>query len=464
VPRLVTGTLSTLFIAAACASVPVAAAPTSEAPSQLELQPADRVLVLAPHPDDETIGAGGLIQKALELNCRVHVAWLTNGDFNEWSFIRFSHRPAITPAEILAMGRRRESEARLASSRLGLSPRQLTFLGYPDHGTLAIWRSHWNRLSPYRALLSSANSVPYPSALHPSAPYTGRSILEDLESVIRSFEPTVIAVSHPADHHPDHRALYLFTRFALWDLDLMGRVRLVPYLVHYPGWPESSTSSPSSPLQPPPTLNGISWKSLPLTSHEVAIKAAALQEHRTQLASGRKFLTRFLRPNELFGDFDEIVLPSTSTVTELPLSAPGSPELPTEDLMQTSALRHPGLIRELRLRRHDADLVFEISLTRSLRLGDKVVLELAGWRRGPRPVAPTELTSTVEFDHLRLRTLRPRPHGSGATLRRSGRRLTLRVPLSNLDSPSRLLMDLRLESVEKTTHLLPIRVISLPSD
>ncbi|MDD2752711.1 MAG: PIG-L family deacetylase, partial [Candidatus Omnitrophica bacterium] len=47
----------------------------------------DRVLVLAPHPDDEAIGCAGIIQEALAKNANLHVVYLTNGDHNEFAFI-----------------------------------------------------------------------------------------------------------------------------------------------------------------------------------------------------------------------------------------------------------------------------------------------------------------------------------------------------------------------------------------
>src|SRR5437764_4809009 len=39
-----------------------------------------RILVLAPHCDDETLGAGGYMAMAARLGARVRVVMLTNGD------------------------------------------------------------------------------------------------------------------------------------------------------------------------------------------------------------------------------------------------------------------------------------------------------------------------------------------------------------------------------------------------
>ncbi len=48
---------------------------------------ADRVLILAPHPDDEDIGCAGVIQRALKSGAKVKIMYLTNGDHNEFAFI-----------------------------------------------------------------------------------------------------------------------------------------------------------------------------------------------------------------------------------------------------------------------------------------------------------------------------------------------------------------------------------------
>lgn len=449
-----------LFVAAWTALFVPAAHSASTAP--LELSSADRLLVLAPHPDDETIGAGGLIQEALRRGCAVHVAWLTNGDFNEWSFLRFSHRPTLTPSQVLSMGRRREDEARLAAERLGLSPEQMTFLGYPDHGTLAIWRGHWDPNSPYRALLTRATAVPYAAALRPGAPYTGRDILRDLETIIRSFNPTVVALSHPADHHPDHRALYLFTRIALWDLGSKSPVRLAPYLVHYPGWPPArGMSALNTELSPPASLQDIAWESLPLTEDELTTKTAALEEHRTQMASGRAFLRRFLRSNELFGDFDVVRLPPPEAERELPVAAPGPPELPTEDITQPAPSHHAPTIRTLSVGQEDSELAFQVVLNRPLRQSEELQIELAGWRPGAPPCTPVQLSYRIGPLDARLRAMNSSGGRPSLSLRRQGKRLSLRVQLADLGHPSRLLLTVQTRSDRLVTHLLPTRVINL---
>src|SRR5215831_11579943 len=49
-------------------------------PLALEVNPATRLLVFAPHPDDEVLGAAGLIARVRSQGGAVHVVLLTSGD------------------------------------------------------------------------------------------------------------------------------------------------------------------------------------------------------------------------------------------------------------------------------------------------------------------------------------------------------------------------------------------------
>ena len=43
-----------------------------------------RTIILAPHPDDDVIAAGGLIQRVLAARGEVHVVFITDGENNPW--------------------------------------------------------------------------------------------------------------------------------------------------------------------------------------------------------------------------------------------------------------------------------------------------------------------------------------------------------------------------------------------
>ncbi len=45
----------------------------------LELFRSKRVVIVAPHPDDEVLGCGGLMQQLITLNCKIVVLAVSNG-------------------------------------------------------------------------------------------------------------------------------------------------------------------------------------------------------------------------------------------------------------------------------------------------------------------------------------------------------------------------------------------------
>jgi N-acetylglucosamine malate deacetylase 1 len=83
------------------------------------------LLVIAPHPDDETLGCGGLIARQLRARAPVHVVFITNGEA--------SHRghPTMTAEEV---ARSRRAEALAALEVLGATDAVAvcTFLAAPD--------------------------------------------------------------------------------------------------------------------------------------------------------------------------------------------------------------------------------------------------------------------------------------------------------------------------------------------
>jgi LmbE family N-acetylglucosaminyl deacetylase len=117
----------------------------------------ERLLVLAPHPDDEVIGCGGVVAHHLNGGSRVRVVVATDGG------------QAGAPAT-------REKESRKALSLLcsaGNPAGETTFLGYPDR-----------ELAAHRDELS-----------------------QRLASILREYRPDLILVASPIEFHPDHLAL-----------------------------------------------------------------------------------------------------------------------------------------------------------------------------------------------------------------------------------------------------------------
>ncbi len=79
------------------------------------------VLVVAPHPDDEVLGVGGLLARLAQSGARLQVAAVTDGD------AAYPHSRCITPAEL---GRVRTLESAAACAVLGVAPPAR--FGFPD--------------------------------------------------------------------------------------------------------------------------------------------------------------------------------------------------------------------------------------------------------------------------------------------------------------------------------------------
>lgn len=271
----------------------------------------DRILVLAPHPDDESIGTAGVIQKALEKGARLRVVCFTNGEHNELSFIVYEKRLTLRKGEFIYMGEVRRKETISAMKSLRMDQNDIVFLGYPDFGTLDIFTKYWADTKPFKDFLTRISRVPYAQCLTPNASYVGESVLKDLKAIIFDFKPTKIFVSHPVDSNRDHRALYLFLRVALWDLE--GKIKnpdIFPYLIHVVGWPKPRGFHPDLAWTPPEKLkeSAIPWQELELTKEEIQKKYAAISFYKSQIEYNPPYLFTFARKNELFGDYPAIKL------------------------------------------------------------------------------------------------------------------------------------------------------------
>ncbi len=398
----------------------------------------DRILILAPHPDDEVLGCAGIIQKAVSRRIPVKIVFFTNGDSNQWSFMVLKKHPVVMPKAVEKMGIARQNEALEAAKRLGVVPSQLAFLGYPDYGTLAIWRSHWGKSRAYRSLLTRTRDVPYRQAYRPGAAYKGEEILKDLTSIIKDFKPTKIFVSHAADHNGDHRSLYLFLRVALWDLAKEIQPRIYPYLIHYRGWPTFKERN-SAYLEPPEDLKDqVSWQSNGLTSAEITIKQKALNAHKSQFQSSAKYLKLFIRSNEIFGDFVDIKIPRDDTPTML--STKKASESPSDGEGLTDVEKSVFVGVEWRYVWIEGDyLVMSIELSRALAKGVESSIYIFGYRSD-------RVFSQMPKIHIRLGVLSYSVYDQNQRLprktidvTRQAKIITIKVPLKVLGRPDRVL-------------------------
>src|SRR2546429_9091568 len=111
------------LLAAAALAVRAAgctAAPATAAPSLPSLDAQTSLLVVAPHPDDETLCCAGVIQRVVRVGGRASVVWITSGDASELDLLLIEKSPFVKPQTARALAATRTREAREASARLGV--------------------------------------------------------------------------------------------------------------------------------------------------------------------------------------------------------------------------------------------------------------------------------------------------------------------------------------------------------
>ena len=298
-------------------------------PLDIDITAATRLLVIAPHPDDETLATSGLMQRVIARGGAVHVVWMTSGDgFPEGveTADGISHPRA---RDYRIYGTLREQEARTASRAVGLRNRSLSFLGFPDGGLCELASTYLSAKGrAFESPFTARFSPPLAEQVIRGVRYRGTDVRRELERLLVEFAPTVVASVHPEDEHPDHCSTHIFVHDALDALAAQGRARprLLHYLVHYGDWPLAPWDGSDRELYPPdgfPPAEG-RWVSLALTPDEAAAKKQAVLLYRSQMAVIGRFLRAFARDNELYLEGEPGSLPEcwcqngVNVATELP--------------------------------------------------------------------------------------------------------------------------------------------------
>jgi len=214
-----------------------------------------RLLILAPHCDDETLSSAGLILAAQRAGIQVRVVIATNGDGFLFATMRDFRKIYPTHSDYIRMGVFRQQESLAALAMLGVHPDQVTFLSYPDRGTPSLWNDNWAVTNPYRSPYTGDTKSPYAITYNPSSVYAGAHYLADATSILETYRPDLIVYPHPQDVHPDHWGLNVFTRLALTLIrhnDPAYKPTELTYLVHRPDFPEMKGLKPQESLTPPP--------------------------------------------------------------------------------------------------------------------------------------------------------------------------------------------------------------------
>jgi LmbE family N-acetylglucosaminyl deacetylase len=158
-------------------------------------------IVVAPHPDDESLACGGLIADACQLGVRGKVVIVSDGAGSH------PNSKAYPPDRL---GSLREEEARQAGAELGLRPEEMLFLGLPDRFV-------------------------------PSEGEEAEWAIGVIFDCVREMGAGSLFVSWRHDPHCDHEASY---RIAREVQRRVGKVRLLEYVV----W--GHTLPPSTEVDP----------------------------------------------------------------------------------------------------------------------------------------------------------------------------------------------------------------------
>ncbi len=224
------------------------------------------VVVIAPHPDDESIATGGLIQLALKLGARVTVVVLTDGDDNPWPQRVMERRLSIGSSERARWGIRRREEVRSALAVLGVTGASTRYFGLHDQGVTNSLVAHFE------------------------------SSIAMLTDVFREVRPTTMVIPGLADRHPDHSAAHVMCCVALASCG--SSARLLSYMVHG----DCNVASTECPLD----------------ANTTAKKQRAVNAHTSQLILSRKRITKYAQRPERFAIEPACSVAVVASVQRLP--------------------------------------------------------------------------------------------------------------------------------------------------
>jgi LmbE family N-acetylglucosaminyl deacetylase len=269
----------------------------------LKVGPSTRLLVLAPHPDDEVLGAAGLVRRVVAAGGSVRVALMTSGDAFPEGVELATHIRRPKPRDFRNYGSLRERETIAAMQILGLNRAHILFLGFPDGGMCLISSEDVSRKAAFESPYTGRIEPPPSEQLIRGVTYRGSDVRRELKSLLIAYQPTLVVLPHPEDLHPDHCATSIFGAKALETIARTVRPspRVLRYLIHYDRWPNLDDDR-AVPLGPPPAFPPAEgeWRTLTLTPAEAALKQRAIAAYPSQALVIGRLMHAFERPNELF--------------------------------------------------------------------------------------------------------------------------------------------------------------------
>ena len=165
-----------------------------------------RLLLFAPHPDDESLACSIILQRAVRAGAAVHVVYVTDGDDNPWPQRVLERKWRLSATDRRRWGRLRRTEALAALRVLGVNGSAARFLALPDQKLTAM-------------LMGGCQSA-----------------LERFAGIIADWGPTDLLVPSISDTHPDHSALAVMLGLVLSESFsgpmATGQIAVWSYVVH----------------------------------------------------------------------------------------------------------------------------------------------------------------------------------------------------------------------------------------
>ena len=291
---------------------PPAVSPELRVPSGI------RLVVFSPHPDDESLGAAGLIQRVAANGGQVHVVFMTNGDGYEEALRLKLHRKEISSREFIDYGNSRQEEAVKAIEAMGLEEDNAIFFSFPDGGLDDLWSDNWSEETPYTSPHTHLNHPQYNESFSRWAKYAGTDLRDQIVRLLDRLQPDWVVIPDPRDDHPDHFTTGIFVLDALREMYEGGEVsfpetQVFTYLIHYKDYPSSSSWTrkvKETGIGGSPAARGLlsqtQWLSLSLTQTEIEGKQNAVAAHASQSQMLGWFFKLFLTPREYFGRLESM--------------------------------------------------------------------------------------------------------------------------------------------------------------
>ncbi|WP_321423241.1 PIG-L family deacetylase [uncultured Methanobacterium sp.] len=408
-----------------------------------EIHSNDRILVFAPHPDDESLAAGGLIKRARDLNATVMVVVMTDGSSAATPDELSQYLEKNNKSNSTGIAELRYQETTSALSKLGVNNSNIIFLGYPDTGLRSLFEDYWDPDKPYQSNtpFNHFDHSPYNFTYQPNATYTGSNVAENLKQIMTDFKPTIIIAPDGLDEHHDHWATNAFVMYSAAATNFKGT--MYTYMVHKGGtkWPSPPNYQPSLNLTPPQELQNqnIKWIETPLTSDEEKAKEEAVNSYGLPLSLTKGYLKSFIRTNELF------IIPQTvnaQIISATNFTKTGMPSSSFEDVRydyNTKTLKTSDEMSSVGVTRDNENCYIVINSTHQIN-GELIyqyhfrLLENGQFKRLDVKVQ----NGTAVYEKKSVNSLQPE---NNATVEVQGNMLVLKLPLNIFKNVSFLMMN-----------------------